>query len=75
MRLHGGAQHRIDARPVAFTLLLVPSEHVRIQPYGDHLFPGGQDHLGIFPEVFIRGVCVGVGVDRNFKRMFPPRYL
>ena len=56
----------MEARLVAFALLFVPSEHVRIQPHGDHLFPGGQDHPGIFPEVFIRGVCVGVGVDRNF---------
>lgn len=60
MRLHVGAQNGVNACLVA-PLLPEPFEQVSIKPHGDNLFAARQNNLGIFPEVFIRGVRVGIG--------------
>ena len=60
MRLHLRAQDSVDAGLVP-ALLSEPGQQVRIQPHRHNCFSGGPHHLGIFPELFIRGAHVGVG--------------
>jgi len=62
MRLHVRAQNSVDPRLIA-ALLPEPGQQVRVEPHGDDLFAVRQDDLGIFPELVIRGVCVGVSFN------------
>ena len=60
MRLHVRPQNRVDARLIS-AFLPEPGQQVRIQPHGHNGFSRGPHHLGVFPELFIRGAHAGVG--------------
>jgi hypothetical protein len=60
MRFHIRAQDGVDAGLVP-ALLPEPGQQVRIQSHGYDCLSRGPHHLGVFPELFIRGSDGGVG--------------
>jgi len=56
------AQDGVDTGLVA-ALLPESAQQVGIQPHRHNFFRRRHNDCGIFPEIFIRAICVGVGRD------------
>jgi hypothetical protein len=64
VRFHISPQDSVDTGLVP-ALLPEPGQQVCIQPHGHDCFSGGPHHLGIFPELFVRGAGIRVGRDAS----------
>jgi hypothetical protein len=62
MRLHVRAQNGVNPGLVA-ALLPEPAEQVSIQPHGHNFLRCWHYDFGALPEIFIRGLGVGVGCN------------